>query len=741
MPASGGTECVMINEARWIKSPENEEERCYEFYTRIDFEKKIKKAELSVSAMGMYRAFIDDERIGNDVFTPYFTDYSSRTQYMTYDVADMLKSGAVLSVICAEGWAVGKTWGRYHYNKNIAVIFSVDIEFEDGSVLTAVSGSDTLVRTSKIVSSSIYDGETVDNTAKLRELGNALHDDAVKTNLVPQYGENVIEQDVVMPSKLIITPLGERVIDFGQNLSGYAEIRINGNFGEKVAISHAEVLDKDGNFYTKNLRSAKQKNVYILSGNGTEILKPTFTWQGFRYIRLDEYPKSEINLNDFRAVAVYSDIKRTGGFVCGNPKINQLYHNVIWGQKSNYIDIPTDCPQRDERMGWTGDAQVFVRTAAINFDVERFFEKWLADLASDQRYDGGVQRIVPALNPDLADTAKDVISAAWGDAATICPWEIYRAYGNKRVLKNQFESMKKWIEYIRKSGSEEYLWLGGIHFGDWLALDNKPGSYVGATPTDYIASAFYAYSTSLAVKAGKVLGYDMSEYEELYKNVVAAFRERFLKDGTPEVKTQTAYALALYFDLCTDKKKNAEKLCELVQKNGNKLTTGFVGTPYLLYALSENGYIGTAFDLLFREEFPSWLYSVNNGATTMWEHWDGINENGEMWSENMNSFNHYAYGAVYSWIFEIAGGIRINEDEDGYGYKNIIICPHTDKRFGFLKTSIKTKFGRISSSWRYGTDNEIHFEFEIPDGVSARVILNGGKMKLGGGKYLFTKNY
>ena len=207
------------------------------------------------------------------------------------------------------------------------------------------------------------------------------------------------------------------------------------------------------------------------------------------------------------------------------------------------------------------------------------------------------------------------------------------------------------------------------------------------------------------------------------------------------MKTQTASALALYFDLCTDKKKNAEKLCELVQKNGNKLITGFVGTPYLLYALSENGYIGTAFDLLFREEFPSWLYSVNNGATTMWEHWDGINENGEMWSEDMNSFNHYAYGAVYSWIFEIAGGIRINEDEDGYGYKNIIICPHTDKRFGFLKTSIKTKFGRISSSWRYGTDNEIHFEFEIPDGVSARVILNGGEMKLGGGKYLFTKNY
>lgn len=711
---------TMIDNAMWIKTTENKEEACYEFYTDIRLEKNVQRAELSMSAMGMYRAFIDEKRVGNEVFTPYFTDYSTRLQYQVYDITDMIKKDFRLSAICAEGWAVGRTWGRCNYHKNIALIFSLDIIYDDGTVFSVVSDNSINVSTSEILKSSIYDGEIVDKTAKKTELGKAEVDTDVKTYLFPQYGERVIEQEIIIPRHLITTPLGEKVIDFGQNFSGYVEIRINGSRGDKIEISHAEILDKNGNFYTDNLRSAKQRNVYILSGEGEDVLKPTFSWQGFRYVRLDSFPNNEVDLDSFRGIAVYSEMKRIGDFVCGNQKINQLYHNVIWGQRSNFIDIPTDCPQRDERMGWTGDAQVFVRTAAINYDVERFFKKWLLDLASDQRADGGVMRAVPALNSNIYDTTKSGISAAWGDAAVICPWEIYMAYGNDDVLRVQFDSMKKWIEYMHNAGEEEYLWLGGEHFGDWLAMDNGE-SYGGATSKDYIASAFFAYSTGLFVRAGHIIGEYMTDYEKLYKNVLCAFRKEFTKNGVPVISTQTAYAIALYFDLCENKIETAARLNELVVNNGNKLTTGFVGTPYILYALSENGYKETAINLLLQEEMPSWLYSVNKGATTMWEHWDGIKEGGELWSKAMNSFNHYAYGTVYSWIFEVVAGVK--RTDDGAGYKNIIIEPYPDKRLCFAEAKINTKYGLISSSWYFCNDDSIKFKIEIPQGVSATIKL------------------
>ena len=727
----------MINSARWIKSPKNEELRCYEFYTSVRLDKKVKKAVLSVSAIGLYRAFINKKRVGDEVLTPYFTDYSKRVQYQTYDISDMTEENFELSFICAEGWAVGEMWGRNNYGKNISLIYSLDIVFEDNSSAVYVSDENTKVRTSHIITSSIYHGETVDMTAEKKELGNACIDTEVRTALVPNEGEKVVEQERIVPAAVFETKCGEKVIDFGQNMAGYVEITISGKRGDVIELSHAEVLDKDGNFYTKNLRAAKQKNTYILSGNGIEVFKPTFTWQGFRYVRIDKFPDREINPDDIRAVVIHSDIKKRSSFICGNKKINQLYHNVIWGQKSNFIDIPTDCPQRDERVGWLGDAQVFVRTAAINYDVERFFEKWLCDLALGQREDGGVYKTVPTFNADTAARDEKGISAGWADAAVICPWEIYMAYGNKKILLNQFESMKKWVDYMRNAGDEEFLWLGGDHFGDWLATDSEEDSYQGATPFDYIASAYFAYSTSLLIKAGKTLGYDMEEYGKLYKNIVSAFRERFTENGLPVPQTQTAYALAICFDLCSDKAAAAEGLNRLIHENGTRLSTGFIGTPYLLYALSECGYSKTAFDLLFQENLPSWLYQVNHNATTMWEHWDGIKEDGSFWSDDMNSYNHYAYGAVFSWIFEVAGGIQ--RSENGAGYKEVIINPHPDKRMEFLKTEIDTKFGKISSHWYYGIDGNIHFEFEIPDGICAKIILPGGiSQNVTGGKYLYT---
>ncbi len=725
----------MLSNAKWIKSPVNEIEACYIFSKHFNAEKAVKSAILTISAMGMYRAYINEKQIGDELYTPGWTEYHKRTQYQTYDITEMINSSNELSVECSEGWAVGcirmGSEHRNHYAKNISTIFSLRIIFEDGTEININSDENVRVYSSQITQSSIYHGETVDRTAEIKEIGNALIDTGVEAILVPQAGEKIIEHEIIYPIELIITPKGERVIDFGQNLAGYVEVHTNGNRGDRIVMSHAEVLNRDGNFYTDNLRTAKQQNTYVLSGND-EYFKPTFTWQGFRYIMLDEYPFKKVNLSDFKAIAVHSDIKRTGDFICGHQKLNQLYHNIIWGQKSNFIDVPTDCPQRDERAGWTGDAQIFVRTAAINFDVERFFKKWLSDLAAAQPESGAVSWMVPSCKLDFTSSA----SAGWGDAATICPWEIYMAYGNKEILENQFESMKRWVDYMHSRGNEEYLWIGCRQMGDWLGMDNPEDPLRGATSEDLIASAYFAYSTSLLIKSGTVLGYDMTEYERLYINIVNAFQKMFIKDGTPISKTQTAYALVLCFGLTTDIEKTAKGLADLVKENKTKLTTGFLGTPYLLHALSKNGYTVLAYDLLLQENSPSWLYQVNNGATTMWEHWDGIKEDGTFWDVSMNSYNHYAYGAVYDWIFSVSAGIK--PLEDGAGYKHISIKPNPDKRLGFLKAGIETHFGKLSSYWYY-KDNRVYYEFEVPNGTIAEIILpDGSKRTVHGGKYMYA---
>jgi alpha-L-rhamnosidase len=363
-------------------------------------------------------------------------------------------------------------------------------------------------------------------------VGKAIPSD-VKTKLVAQVGADIVENERLAPVEILRTPKGELVVDFGQNLTGYVEVRVKGNRGDRIVMHHAEILDMDGNFYTANFRTARNENTYVFSG-GEDVFKPTYTFQGFRYIRLVEFPFDEVDPNMFRAVEVHSEMKRIGHFRCGNEKINQLYHNVVWGQKGNYLDVPTDCPQRDERLGWTGDAQVFCRTAAINFDVEQFFRKWMGDIALEQGKDGSVLGVVPAATPRPTRA-----SAAWGDVACIAPWQIYLAYGNRKLLKENFPMMKKWVDYLHSAGPEEFLWLGGLHYGDWLAMDAGEDSYVGATSNDLIGSAFFAYSTSLVIRAGEILGEDVEEYRTLYKNVRAAFRAYFMENGMPRRNSPT----------------------------------------------------------------------------------------------------------------------------------------------------------------------------------------------------------
>ena len=748
--------------AKWICSPRNEESAVYTFRKELQIKKPVKKATMYASAMGVYALFCNGERVGKGVLAPGWTSYSSRVQYQTYDMTALLTEKTCIEIGVGPGWAVGFV-GYSDRNHSAAthtsLIAQLEITYTDGSHETVGTDTDWTVHTSEVLISEIYHGETVDKTAAILCLGKAELCE-VKTKLIPQVGEWITEQERLAPVEIIRTPKGELVLDFGQNMTGYVEIKIKGKRGDRIVLHHAEVLDKEGNFYTANYRKARNENVYVLSGE-EDVFKPTYCFQGFRYVELVEYPLDTVDPNAFRAIAVHSEMKRTGSFSCGNEKINQLYHNVLWGQKSNYLDIPTDCPQRDERLGWTGDAQVFCRTAAINYDVEKFFRKWLGDVALEQTKEGAVYGVVPA--PRSISSTR--ISAAWGDVACVAPWQIYLAYGDKKLLRQNFPMMKKWVNYLRSVGPEEYLWLTGMHYGDWLAMDAGEDSYVGATSNDLIASAFFAYSTELVVRTGEILGEDVSEYRALYSNVVKAFRAYFMENGMPKEEfplteipqmrngkpygktidtvrkgmTQTALVLILYFHLYEEQERQdlADQLAKLIRENGNRMTTGFVGTPYILHVLSENGYTDLAYTLLMQEQNPSWLYSVCHGATTMWEHWNSLKEDGSFWSTDMNSFNHYAYGAVYDWIFGAAVGISLMPEAPAY--REIKLEPHPNKCLGFAKASIESRNGQISAHWYYKGDT-VYYEFEIPEGVTAHLRLPSGYTEtLGGGSYRFAE--
>ena len=749
----------MKKDAIWITAPRDMDTAACSFQKEFSPAKgkTVKKATLCVSAIGIYATYLNGVRIDRGVLAPGWTSYKDRVQYATIDVTDKLVSKNTLSIGVGQGWAVGYIGYKnenHYFADRTALIAWLDVVYTDGTRGCIATDESWDVYTNEVTFTEIYHGETVDKTQSAKKLGKAVRT-TVKTKLVAQVGEDITEQERLSPVSFIVTPKGERVIDFGQNMVGYVELSIKAPRGSRIVLHHAEVLDKEGNFYTANYRTARNEVTYICSGE-QDVFKPTYSFQGYRYVRLVEYPFDEVDLNGFCSIAVNSDMKRTGRYRCGNEKINQLYHNIIWGQKSNYLDIPTDCPQRNERLGWTGDAQVFCRTAAINFDVEKFFEKWMGDLAIEQDKDNGAVRgVIP-----VAQKHPTRIAAAWGDVACIVPWQLYEAYGNKKLLKKHFPIMKKWVDFLHGFGPAEYLWLGGYHYGDWLAMDAGEDSYVGATANDLIASAFFAYSCGLLVRAGEELGEDVSAYRELYTKVRAAFREYFMQDGMPkddfphtEVPlipgvstpvdtvrkgiTQTGITLILHFGLCEESERAAlaAKLVELIRENGNRMTTGFVGTPYLLHALSDNGYADVAYTLLFQEKNPSWLYSVCHGATTMWEHWNSIKEDGSFWSTDMNSFNHYAYGAVFDWIFGVSSGIKPSAP----GYKEVTVAPHPDKRLGFADASIDTRNGTVRSYWYYKGD-VVYYELEIPAGVTARVTLPSGKeYTLAGGSYRFAE--
>jgi alpha-L-rhamnosidase len=513
------------------------------------------------------------------------------------------------------------------------------------------------------------------------------------------------------------------VFDLGQNFTGWARLIVRGSAGTTITLRYAEVLDQAGNLYTANLRGASQTDRYVLKGEGRETYEPHFTFHGYRYVAVAGLPDPP-DTATITGIVVSSDLEQTGQLATSDSLLNRLQQNIIWGQRSNFLDVPTDCPQRDERLGWTGDAQVFARTAGFNLDVSGFFAKWLADLASDQDPSGSVPWVIP--NPLGGDSTRFAGTAGWADAAVIIPWTMYLTYDDRRLLERQYPSMRAWVEYARRQAGPDLIWRPGWQFGDWLALHSDDPSYPGATTgTDLIATAFLAHSADLLAQSATVLGRnaDASTYGALFHAVRQAFDHEFVSSaGRVGENTQTAYALALAFDLLPDSliPEAAERLAQDVRARDQHLTTGFLGTPYLLHVLSRTGHAGVAFDLLTQRSYPSWLYPITMGATTMWERWDGIRPDSSLQDPEMNSFNHYAFGAVGDWMYQNIGGIDL--DPAAPGYRRSRIAPRPGAGLTSASASLETFYGTLTSAWRLEPEQFV-LDLTVPANASAEVTL------------------
>jgi len=703
---------------------------------------RIASARLYVTSLGLNEVEVNGRRVGDAYLRPGWTAYGSRLQYDTYDVTALVRSG--VNVICAtlgDGWFRGRLgWDgkRNLYGNSLALRAQLVVRYSDGTSQTIGTDSTWKASTGPILLSDIYDGETYD--ARLEKTGwsSPSYDDAswrgvrtmdgVKMALVAPVGPPVRRMREITPVKVIRTPAGETVVDFGQNMVGWVRLRARGPAGTVIRMRHAESLDKAGNFYVTNLRGARQTVTYTMKGGGVETFEPHFTFQGFRYVAVEGYPGTP-DSTSLTGIVAYSDMAPTGTFESSNALVNRLQQNIVWGQRGNFVDVPTDCPQRDERLGWTGDAQVFAPTAAFNMDVSGFFAKWLGDVAADQLPNGAVPFVVPNVLAKMGPGAAG--STGWADVATIAPWTMFRAYGDTSFLVRQYPSMRAWVEYGRAQAGETYIWSKGFHFGDWLAFATTDPDYPGATTEkDLIATAYLAHSADIVSRAAEVLGKreDAAKYRALFENVRAAFQHEFLtQSGRITSSTQTAYVMALDFDLVPDslRAKAAGHLADDVKRMGH-LTTGFLGTPALTRMLSDNGYLKEAYGLLLREEYPSWLYEVKQGATTVWERWDGLRPDSSFQDAGMNSLNHYAYGAVGDWLYRTVAGL--NDDPAEPGYRHVIVRPRPGPGFNFAKATLMTPYGVASSGWRI-ENGRMTVTVRVPPNAHATVVLPGARLE------------
>ncbi len=698
---------------------------------------RVRSARLYVTSLGLYEAYLNGQRIGDQLFTPGWTSYRRRLQYQTYDVTSLVRPGAnVIGAMLGDGWYrghLGFFGQRNLYGRRLAVRAQLEIQYQSGRTERVVSDGDWKASAGPLLSSDIYAGETYDARRELSGWASAPYDDrewvAVArvdpppSALVASLSPPVRRVRELRPVAIRLAPSGETIFDLGQNFTGWARLSVRGPAGTTVTLRFGEVLDREGNLYTANLRAAAQTDRYTLGGNGREVYEPHFTFHGFRYVAVRGLPAPPDSAT-ITGIAVSSDLVQTGSLVTSDSLLNQLQRNIVWGQRSNFLDVPTDCPQRDERLGWTGDAQVFARTAAFNMDVAGFFAKWLSDVAADQDPSGSVPWVIP--NPLGGDSTRFAGTAGWSDVAVIVPWTMYLAYGERRLLERQYPSMRAWVDYARRRAGTGLIWRPGWQFGDWLALHSDDPSYPGATTgTDLIATAFLAHSTDLVARTAAILGHedDAVEYRARFRAIREAFNREFVsRTGRVGENTQTAYAVAIAFDLLPDSLVSVAggRLAQDVEARDHHLTTGFLGTPYLLHVLGATGHIGDAFALLTQRTYPSWLYPITRGATTMWERWDGIRPDSSFEDPGMNSFNHYAFGAVGDWMYQNIGGIDV--DPARPGYRRSRIAPRPGAGLTSASASLETAYGMLKSAWRL-EGRRFVLDVAVPANTSAEVTL------------------
>ena len=723
------------SEVNWFETAKQDEPwqaawiTCAEQSRHPIFSKQIVVKEAPVSArlyicgLGVYEAAINGEKVGDEILAPYCNNYTEWLQYQTYDVTEALHNGGKLEVTIGHGWYSGrmgylsKPGDAGQYGNRAKLIAELRIAYADGSEDVVCTDESWMVTRSTILDSSIYDGETRDDTLPAAE-PEAVAVTTESAPLVARSSLPVRVRETFAPIELIHTPAGELVLDIGQNLVGTFALKVNRPAGTKIFIQVGEVMQQ-GCFYNENLRTAKAEYTYISDGT-PKTITPSFTFYGFRYVKVEGIP--DLKAEDFTALALYSELPRRGILTTGHAKVNQLIHNVEWGQKSNFLDVPTDCPQRDERLGWTGDAQVFSATACYLRQCYPFFRKYLHDMATEQKHlDGMVPDVIPSLN----DSAYQGCAAVWGDAATIIPWNLYNIYGDKTILAEQFESMASWVDYITRLDGDDHGWSRHFHYGDWLALDHpdhRPDQCLGGTDVAYISQVYYRNSARIVANAADILGKkaEAEKYGALADRLTKWLADEFFSpNGRCCVDTQTGLVLALNNNLSPNAEKCAARLSEKLDQTHGKLQTGFVGTPFLCGALTENGMERNAYDLLLNEEYPGWLYEVNLGATTIWERWNSMEPDGSVSSTGMNSFNHYAYGSIAQWICEYAAGLKAAEP----GFRKASIAPVPDARLGKVDFTYESAAGRYRVFWETLDKTTLHLTVEVPFGCEAELKL------------------
>jgi alpha-L-rhamnosidase len=708
---------------------------------RKEFEtaKEIKSARLYVSALGLYQVQINGARVGMDYFAPGWTDYDKRVQYQTYDVTGLIHNGRnAIGAVIAPGWYAGTigSFGPAQYGRTPYLIAQLELQYRDGTTERIVSDKSWKSTAGPIDSSDLIMGEQYDARKETPGWSTAGFNDAgwepvsikpaTSAQLVAQVDPPVRVERELEPLSVTERKPGTYIFDLGQNMVGTVRLQVSGKCGQAVSVRYAEVLNRDGTLYTANLRTAKATDTYVLSGKGTDVFEPEFTVHGFRYV--------EVRGSRGRP-ALVGRVMHTAApfalqFATDVPMLNKLQSNILWGQRGNFLSIPTDTPARDERLGWTGDIAAFAGTATYNMQAANFLDKWLTDLRDTQSTAGAYSDVAPA--PDGLGIGE--AGAGWGDAGVIVPWVLYERYGDKRILEQSFSSMVNWLDYLKTNSSN--LIRPATGYGDWLNVNDD-------TPKDLISTAFFAHSAAIVAKSATALGKDPKPYEELFRQIRDAFNKAFvLSGGKVKGDSQTGYVLALTMGLLHDdsaRKAAVDHLVDLLKSRQWHLATGFLGTPRLLSALSENGRADVAYRVLLQTSYPSWGYQIDKGATTMWERWDSIRPNGAFQDAHMNSFNHYAYGSVGAWMYQNIAGIKPGMA----GFKQIIIRPIPSEKLHEANCQYDSQYGRIAVSWRE-EKGTLTLDASVPVNTSAQIWVpeaNGRRVSPdGGAKFLYRKD-